>query len=638
MTEYVRRLVSGNKARFKDKHLGLELDLVYLTDQVIIMGYPASGIEGMYRNKREDAKKFLDHRHGKNYWVFNFCPIKENSYPADIFEGRVSRYPFPDHHAPPLAILPLVAREMRLWLEGSPERVAVLHCKAGKGRSGTMACAYLLSLDTEPSAPRLERSYNAKEWAKLRADEAMQVVPEDDKDAIISALEQLPEDPKRESNEDIPQAESPATMNSADKAGLPPTSPKSPSKSFTSSLKGVLDLHTSRRMRAPSADKKPKQGVSIPSQRRWLYYWALLLSHEAPAHLWATKPLVPSPTSSSSILAIPLSETQHRPKVRLTEIKIRLKEMSSMRMNLVKAANTVLEATNMGKGGKDNGSAQVWVSLARYDDKFVELLERWERYTRDDSENGQGNMGRRKAGSDHFGNEVLGEMFKEGKWDTDKMVRSFARMGTLDPNAITKSDDGGHGKIMTYSLRPLSDTKWKNIQEELKKANLSDSDDVISREGIQYDIPASENNSMYDIMHSAKEKGVVLDAAREVRVKLYMGQVFMGWLWFIPTFHMPQPPASTTSTAKLLLSKTEIDFPLGVGSSIIDVEISLEWLKPSDAESVQPPARPSATPQESQLGEGTTGGSEPAGVAATVQSVAAGDFRNVVEATQAAED
>jgi len=78
---------------------------------------------------------------------------------------------------------------------------------------------------------------------------------------------------------------------------------------------------------------------------------------------------------------------------------------------------------------------------------------------------------------------------------------------------------------MTYSLRPLSDTKWKNIQEDLKKASLGDSDDVISREGIQYDIPASENNSMYDIMHSAKEKGVVLDAAREVRIKLYMGQV-----------------------------------------------------------------------------------------------------------------
>ena len=30
---------------------------------------------------------------------------------------------------PPLAFMPLVAREMRAWLDGDPERVAVLHCK-----------------------------------------------------------------------------------------------------------------------------------------------------------------------------------------------------------------------------------------------------------------------------------------------------------------------------------------------------------------------------------------------------------------------------------------------------------------------------------------------------------------------------
>ena len=61
------------------------------------MGYPATGLEGFYRNRREDAKRFLDHRHKDNYWVFNFCPVKENAYPASVFEGRVSRYPFPDH-------------------------------------------------------------------------------------------------------------------------------------------------------------------------------------------------------------------------------------------------------------------------------------------------------------------------------------------------------------------------------------------------------------------------------------------------------------------------------------------------------------------------------------------------------------
>lgn len=39
------------------------------------------------------------------------------------------------------------------------------------------------------------------------------------------------------------------------------------------------------------------------------------------------------------------------------------------------------------------------------------------------------------------------------------------------------------------------------------------------------DIPASEVNSMYDLTQSIKENGVVLDAGREVRIKLYMGQV-----------------------------------------------------------------------------------------------------------------
>ncbi|CAA7268470.1 unnamed protein product [Cyclocybe aegerita] len=97
MTDYIRRIVSGGKARFKDDALKLELDLVYVTDHVIIMGYPASGIEGLYRNRKEDAVRFLEHRHGKNFWIFNFCPIKENSYDAAAFGGRVSRYPFPDH-------------------------------------------------------------------------------------------------------------------------------------------------------------------------------------------------------------------------------------------------------------------------------------------------------------------------------------------------------------------------------------------------------------------------------------------------------------------------------------------------------------------------------------------------------------
>lgn len=46
------------------------LALVPLT---VYAGFPAEGIEGYYRNRRDDVRKFLDSRHKDNYWVFNLC-------------------------------------------------------------------------------------------------------------------------------------------------------------------------------------------------------------------------------------------------------------------------------------------------------------------------------------------------------------------------------------------------------------------------------------------------------------------------------------------------------------------------------------------------------------------------------------
>ncbi|KAJ4468784.1 phosphatases II [Lentinula aciculospora] len=629
MSDYIRRIVSGNKARFRDGKLNLELDLVYITDQVIIMGFPAAGIEGLYRNRREDTKKFLDHRHGRNYWVFNFCPLKENSYPADTFDGRVSRYPFPDHHAPPLAIMPLVAREMRLWLDGSPERVVVLHCKAGKGRSGTIACAYLLSSDELASPPRLERSYSRKQWAKIRADEMMNAIPKDISPDKLSHNAVL--------DEEAP-VDSPVPISD-------PVSPKPSQRQqipHADALEHVLNLHTSRRMKAPSSDSdKIKQGVSIPSQRRFLYYWSLLLSHEAPSHLWATEPLVPSQNQGSTILNMPVSEKRPRPKIRLTEIKIRMRELSNVRINLVRAANAVIDRTSMSKSGsattQTDKNTHVWVSVARYDDDLVETLERWERYTRMNSKSGQGYMGRRGSGTDHFGKEILGELFTDGRWDNKKMVRSFARMGALGERSVVKHKTEEDGKIKSYILHPLSETSWKGLRQDLQESREQSS---VRPEDI--DLPASEANSMYDLTQNVKESGIVLDAGREVRVKLYMGQVFMGWLWFIPTFHMPQPPPNSdpaagqpsSMTSKLVLQRKELDFALGIGSSVIDVEISLEWLKETEVETVQPPAR--VNTEDEKTAPAKAEGLDSLGT--TIEAMGAGDVAEIVEVVQAAED
>ncbi|KAH9477617.1 Phosphatidylinositol 3,4,5-trisphosphate 3-phosphatase and dual-specificity protein phosphatase PTEN [Psilocybe cubensis] len=561
--------------------------------------------------------------------------------------------------------MPLVAREMDAWLSGSPDRVAVLHCKAGKGRSGTMACTYLLSLGDVPQPPQLERNQTSKERAKRRIEDALDVLPPDEENQ-----------PPVASRPTSPPFVTPAIGISdtagifdAESGGRPSIPTAGAEKSFTDSLKGVLDLHTARRMKPPSEqDGKAKQGVSIPSQRRFLYYWALILAHEAPSHLWGLGSLKSTNINlQSSCLD---KNAIQRPKVLLTQLNIRMRETSNMKMNFVKAANMVIERTNMAKA-PENTSTQLWASMARYDDKMVNLLEEWEAYTRDSS----GNMGKRRPGSDHLPrgesteDEVLSHIFKTGKWDKGKMVRSFARLGVTDSkkNEGSVVIDEKHGKIRVYALRPLSDKRWEGLKHDLHKHSAQNNDEhqTIEANATTLGVSRSEANSINEVVpKDAKvdhkiENGIILDAAREVRIKLYMGQVFMGWFWFIPTFHMSQPPPSSTSTEKvdptilkanMTLSRKDIDFPLGVGSAIIDIDIQMEWAMPSppspsavDISNLEPPLR--TRTEDSKIG--TDPEPEQSGLAAALQAIVGSDgmegmgnvgVRETVEAKQGADE
>ena len=57
----------------------------------------------------------------------------------------------------------------------------------------------------------------------------------------------------------------------------------------------------------------------------------------------------------------------------------------------------------------------------------------------------------------------------------------------------------------------------------------------------------------------------------------------MGWFWFIPAFHMPLLTGNElslgTETVHFQLKKSDIDFPLGVGAWIIDVDVSMRWVE-----------------------------------------------------------
>lgn len=120
---------------------GFDLDLSYITDRIIAMGFPSEGREGVYRNPMSEVVAFLERYHRDHYMVYNLC--SERDYSPLHFRNRVRRFPFDDHNACPLTLIRLFAESVHDWLSQNQENVVVIHCKAGKGRTGLMISAFL---------------------------------------------------------------------------------------------------------------------------------------------------------------------------------------------------------------------------------------------------------------------------------------------------------------------------------------------------------------------------------------------------------------------------------------------------------------------------------------------------------------
>ncbi|CAF0993682.1 unnamed protein product [Rotaria sordida] len=135
-----RHLVGQNKKRTIGN--GFDLDLCCISDRIIAMSFPSKGTDAFFRNDIVDVSHYLDLTYGDHYRVYNLC--SERYYNTAYFHNRVERILIDDHNVPRLNDLIRMADSVTAWFEENEKNVIAVHCKGGKGRTGTMISVALL--------------------------------------------------------------------------------------------------------------------------------------------------------------------------------------------------------------------------------------------------------------------------------------------------------------------------------------------------------------------------------------------------------------------------------------------------------------------------------------------------------------
>merc|ERR1719469_469588 len=171
---WLRKMVAQKKQTIR--YEGYQLDLTYITKRVIAAGFPASGVASMWRNKRSTLIKFLQEKHGNMVKIYNLCAEKDFKYNSEHVGGlAVGSYPFRGHNVCSISKIAMFCMDAALFLQRMEQYTRdchsseikgktpaiLVHCKAGKGRTGMMICSLLLFINMFPSAEKSIEHYDS---------------------------------------------------------------------------------------------------------------------------------------------------------------------------------------------------------------------------------------------------------------------------------------------------------------------------------------------------------------------------------------------------------------------------------------------------------------------------------------------
>ncbi|XP_074520306.1 tensin-1 isoform X3 [Halichoeres trimaculatus] len=136
----IRRKQSRSQSVVQAMEENYEVDLVYITERIISVCFPASAEERSYVAHLKEVATMLRSKHGEHYLILN---LSEWGSDLSKLNPKVLEFGWPDHHAPALDKICSMCKAIDTWLNGDPRNVVVLHNKGNRGRTGVVVAAYM---------------------------------------------------------------------------------------------------------------------------------------------------------------------------------------------------------------------------------------------------------------------------------------------------------------------------------------------------------------------------------------------------------------------------------------------------------------------------------------------------------------
>lgn len=117
------------------------------------------GVSALIRNRVEDVAAFMDAHHPEHYVIFNLTETPHSPAVRKAFHERTRHLPVPDHNVPSFMQLWEFCVHADRYLKEDSRNVIAVHCKAGKGRTGTFICSFLLYIAACTTVPEALRVF-----------------------------------------------------------------------------------------------------------------------------------------------------------------------------------------------------------------------------------------------------------------------------------------------------------------------------------------------------------------------------------------------------------------------------------------------------------------------------------------------